>query len=113
MSHPCRCSTPSPTPKPHAVGEWQGLPITPPILNLKGSQSHELAQCACGCQEYTPGLSRTLQGDSELDIPVLPLELVYEDDDGPSDDHEYVSIKATEFAEMVSDLRACTCHDDH
>lgn len=94
----------------HPVGNWQALPevSTAPATD---NAEHVLKQCECGCNAYT-GTSLTAPIDvDQLDIPVLPLIVEYEDDDGPSDDHEYVSIKITELADMASALRSCTCQD--
>lgn len=111
MNIPCRCTTPHPIGSTHVIGSWSPLPEAAPREPVKSPLTHELLNCACGCQEYVPGAQGISQGFSEPDIPVLPLVVEYEDDDGPSDDHEYVSIKATEFADMVSALRSCTCQD--
>lgn len=89
-----------------SVGAWQPLPGP-----VKAPLSHELKQCACGCNTYQ-GTSPIGPTDvDQLDIPVLPVIMDYVDDDEPSDDHEYVSIKATEYADMVSALRSCSCQD--
>lgn len=103
---------PSPNTQSQSLGEWVALPEDAP---RKASEAPR--NCECGCNEYSPAVSpsefpRAHSVDSLPDIPALPLLVEYEDDDGPSDDHEYVSIKATEFADMVSALRSCTCQTD-
>lgn len=117
MSHGCRCPDPNHRPSPigtplvgHSVGHWQALPevsTAPPTDNAE----HVLRQCECGCNTYQGTSSIGPTDVDSLDIPVLPLIVEYEDDDGPSDDHEYVSIKITELADMASALRSCTCQD--
>jgi hypothetical protein len=112
----CRCPDPRHAPQPigttpNAAG-WSPLPEHAPR-----NDSLPPRNCDCGCNEYSPagtllGTPRPFSVDSLPEVPVLPLVLEYEDDDGPSDDHEYVTIKATEFADMLSDLRSCTCQTD-
>lgn len=92
-------------PTPQDSGIWHPMEDPKPQTALRN--------CECGCNVYSP--AKTLPSNccpysgALRDIPVLPLTVTYEDDDAPSDDHEYVTIRATEFADMLSDLRACTC----
>lgn len=92
------------------VGHWAPLPGTQLGTDNVNSDRPPKA-CNCGCNVYS-GTSPVGPTDvDQLDIPALPLILDYEDDDGPSDDHEYVSIKITELSDMVSAIRSCTCQD--
>lgn len=117
MSTQCRCPNPCHTPSPIGtslgsglVGQWQALPGTQLEAN-SGTPERELKQCDCGCNVYQ-GTSPIGPTDADsLGIPVLPITLEYVDDDEPSDDHEYVSIKITELADMTSALKSCTCQD--
>lgn len=112
MSAQCRCPDSNHGPLPlgtslggGVVGNWQALSDTPMEVDIS-SDVHELKQCECGCNTYQ-GTSNIGPTDVDsLDIPVLPLTLDYEDDDAPSDDHEYVSIKATEYAELLNKVRS-------
>jgi len=109
----CSCEDP-------LVPPSQGIGSIPPsrisgqwALMEDPSTERPLRNCECGCNAYSPlptpiGIPSPYS-EALRDIPALPLTVTYEDDDGPSDDHEYVTIKATEFADMLSDLRACTC----
>jgi hypothetical protein len=112
MTDQCRC--PDSNHAPPVIGtslgngvvaRWASLPDTPG-KNKTGPLSHELAQCACGCNTYSESLSAGPVDFDALDIPVLPIQLDYVDDDEPSDDHEYVSIKATEYAQLLSKVRS-------
>lgn len=94
----------------HSVGNWQALPETNPTDTRENTQ-RGLQQCECGCNVYSPALPNSEFPSGLPDVPVLPLVVEYEDDDAPSDDHEYVSIKITELADMTSALRSCTCQD--
>jgi hypothetical protein len=113
----CRCPYPEHGSTPigtslgnGVVGNWQALPDTQ-LAPDSANAEHELKQCACGCNTYSgTSLTAPLNAD-ELDIPVLPLVVEYEDDDGPSDDHEYVSVKITDLADMQSAIQSCTCQD--
>lgn len=117
MTDQCRCPCSDHTPNPigtplagHPVGHWAALPDTQLVLDSENTE-HELKQCECGCNVYQ-GTSRIGPTDVDsLDIPVLPLQVHYVDDDDASDDHEYVSVKITELADMVSTIRSCTCQD--
>ncbi len=110
---PCSPHKPSAIGTPlagHSVGHWAALPDTR-MAPISENAEHVLRQCACGCNEYS-GTSPIGPTDVDsLDIPALPIQLDYVDDDAPSDDHEYVSIKITELADMTSALRSCTCQD--
>lgn len=117
MSAQCRC--PDPTHGPPrigtslgsgVVGNWQALPEA-----HTENAPHALLNCECGCNAYSPqddplGAERPVSVFPPP-IPVLPLAVEYEDDDGPSDDHEYISIKITDFADMQSAIQSCTCQD--
>ncbi len=92
------------------VGNWQALPGSESV-HPSGNTERALRQCQCGCNVYSPAEAISEFPSGLYEIPALPIDLQYEDDDGPSDDHEYVTIKATEFADMLSDLRSCTCQD--
>mgnify|MGYP007011099950 FL=1 len=117
MTTQCRCPYPHHTPTPigtslggGVVGNWAPLPGTELEAN-SAPPAHELKQCECGCNTYQ-GTSPIGPTDVDsLGIPVLPITLEYVDDDEPSDDHEYVSIKITELADMTSALKSCTCQD--
>lgn len=117
MHEQCRC--PNATHNPSAigtslgsglVGHWQALPGHS-VDTDSGNSDRELKQCECGCNVYQ-GTANTGPTDvDQLDLPALPLILEYEDDDGPSDDHEYVSVKITDLAEMIKANQSCTCQD--
>jgi hypothetical protein len=92
------------------VGQWQALP-GPVVEANTGLSERELKQCTCGCNTYSGTASNAPTDVDSLDIPALPIQLDYVDDDGPSDDHEYVSVKITELSDMVSAIRSCTCQD--
>lgn len=117
MHEQCRCPNAHHGPSPigtslgnGVVGNWQALP-GPTVAPDSGNSEHTLKQCECGCNEYS-GTSPIAPTDVDsLDIPALPIQLDYVDDDEPSDDHEYVSIKATELADMLSEIKSCTCQD--
>lgn len=117
MNAQCRCPDPDHTPNRigtslanGVAGHWAPI-VADTVAPNTNNAEHVLKQCECGCNAYT-GTSLTAPIDvDQLDIPVLPLIVEYEDDDGPSDDHEYVSIKITELADMASALRSCTCQD--
>lgn len=112
MSAQCRCPDPNHGANPFGTslpdgveGNWRPLSDARLKANIKPNV-HELKQCECGCNTYQ-GTSNIGPTDVDsLDIPVLPLTLDYEDDDAPSDDHEYVSIKATEYAELLNKVRS-------
>ena len=112
----CRCPYAHHGPSPigplggGVVGEW--LPVSGPDVEANSeSTEHVLKQCECGCNTYQ-GTSPIGPTDADsLEIPVLPIQLDYVDDDEPSDDHEYVSVKITEFADMMSAIKSCTCQD--
>lgn len=94
----------------HPVGHWAALPGTN-VGTHSGNSERQLRQCECGCNTYS-GTSPIGPIDVDsLDIPALPIQLDYVDDDDASDDHEYVSVKITELADMVSTIRSCTCQD--
>lgn len=117
MSDRCRCPSGNHSAQvigsplgTHPVGHWAPLP-GPTVAPNSGNSGHVLKQCTCGCNEYQ-GTSRIAPTDADsLDIPALPIQLDYVDDDTPSDDHEYVSIKITDLADMQSAIRSCTCQD--
>ena len=73
-------------------------------------------QCYCGCNVYSPQKATgSILSDEQPLLSTTPtklLELTYEDDDGPSDDHEYISVKITEFAELIKIARECNCRTD-
>lgn len=112
----CRCSHPAHAPVfpthsglgSQAVGHWVSLPDSQPI-----SENSADPNCRCGCNrpefEFNGGTDAPSDGLSP-DIPDSPLELVWEASDDISDDSEYVSIKATDLADMLSDLRDCRCN---
>lgn len=117
MTQQCRCPNPHHSPSPlgtslgnGVVADWQPLPGT-----NAGKPSDGPRNCSCGCNVYIPASDmRGVPGPySEFpsDIPVLPLALEYEDDDEPSDDHEYISIRATDFADILARLRSCSCRN--
>jgi hypothetical protein len=121
MNAQCRCPYPDHGPRPigtslgnGVVGNWQSLP-GPVVAPNSGNASYAPLQCECGCNEYSPTdtVSGRPIGHSVFPppIPALPLTVEYEDDDAPSDDHEYVSIKITDLADMQSVIRSCTCQD--
>ena len=110
-------STPGPYACPHSpaldtslgngmVGAWQAIPET-----SGGPVERDLKQCECGCNVYQGTAPVGPTDVDSLDIPALPIQLDYVDDDDPSDDHQYVEIKITELADMVSALKSCTCQD--
>lgn len=110
MTDQCRCPKGMETPhglgpslSTRRVGEWQAIPARD-----GGPVEHELKRCECGCNVYQ-GTSPIGPTDADsLDIPALPIQLDYVDDDA-SDDLRYVEIPATQFADMLSAIRACTC----
>lgn len=117
MNAQCRCPHSAHGPYPigtslgnGVVGNWESLPE-----DNRGNAPHALRNCECGCNAYSPSLDpgEFPSGHSEglSDIPALPLTVEYENDDGPSDDHEYISIKITELSDMVSAIKSCTCQD--
>lgn len=110
--HPCPSPEGESLPIGHSIGNASVSAWTPLPGPVNGAVSHELKQCDCGCNVYQGTASVGPTDVDQLDIPALPVILEYEDDDGPSDDHEYVSILATEYADMVSALRSCTCQTD-
>jgi hypothetical protein len=114
----CRCPYPHQGPQgigiplgTGVIGQWQPLPLeanrqeaTQPVLSHGyGDDEYSLT--------HTPTGSPRAHSVYPPPIPVLPLTVEYEDDDAPSDDHEYVSVKITELADMVSVVRSCTCQD--
>lgn len=117
MHDQCRCPCSHPSAQviggplgTHPVGNWRPLPDTN-VAPISGNSEHTLKQCECGCNEYS-GTSPIGPTDVDsLDIPALPIQLDYVDDDGPSDDHEYISVKITDFADMQSAIQSCTCQD--
>ena len=112
MTDQCQCPKGMETPQglgpslsTRRVGEWQAIPES----SGKATE-HVLRQCECGCNTYQ-GTSPIGPTDVDsLDIPALPIRLEYEDDDA-SDDLRYVEIPATQFADMLSAIRSCTCQN--
>lgn len=103
----------SPTPNPHTEGQW--LPLAEGTAKDVSRRDTEAPRnCSCGCNEYYParagiGAQINCFVDSLPEVPVLPLVLTYEDDDAPSDDHEYVSIHVAELANLLNQVRSCVC----
>lgn len=105
----CTCTDPLGTSLSNSVvNAWHALPDTPKQLTT-APVSHELRQCACGCNTYSPEPSQGPTAFDQLDIPVLPIQLDYVDDDDVSDDHQYVSIHVAELANLLTLVRSCTC----
>lgn len=79
-------------------------------------EERALAQCRCGCNVYRPQEATDSNLTAFQPIPGTPtttlLELTYEDDTELSDDHEYISIKITELAEMLARINNCNCATD-
>lgn len=113
--HECTCETHTEVPTPigtalgnGVVAQWAPLSGADAGLRVEPIE-RPLKQCACGCNVYS-GTSPVGPTDLDtLDIPVLPITLEYVDDDDASDDHEYVSVHVAELAQMVNQLRSCTC----
>jgi hypothetical protein len=110
----CTCTTNeySPITHTHDIGIWAPLPEDASRRDTESPRTD-----SCGCNEYRPagilpGSQNPFSDDPLPEVPLLPLTVEYEDDDDPSDDHEYLSVKITEFADMVSALRSCTCQSD-
>jgi hypothetical protein len=117
MTDQCRCPSPGHNPQVIGtslggglVGHWQALPGTR-VDTDSVPVERPLKQCECGCNTYQ-GTSPIGPTDADsLDIPVLPLILDYEDDDGSSDDHDVLLVQTTPFSDPVSHCRTCTCQD--
>lgn len=93
----CRCPYPHHGPSPMGtslgggvVGKWVFMP-TETEKATEACSIRELKQCECGCNTYPDRPFTGHSGNSSPPVPVLPLILEYEDDDGPSDDHGFAA----------------------
>lgn len=109
----CSCSeTPTPDhpqvdgplPTSQTMGQWAPMRDPKPHTAPRN--------CECGCNTYSPlstlpGIPST-HSAAFRDIPALPLDVTYEDDD-VSDEHEYVSIHVAELSNLLHLVRSCEC----